>query len=105
MENEDVPGYEALRAALEGCYDQAARGKGENRHAVDGSTWLEQPIFSIPSILQDPKGFHLGQAIKKIQESVRLSNEQAKAELRGAVVYLCAAIVERSKPVGDKLPD
>ena len=89
----DIPeGYEALGGALAAAVEQAARGKGADRHAEKGEAFSDQLIMSIPKRL-GPGGecFCLGQALKKICESRRLPPGRARAEILGAVNYLAAA--------------
>lgn len=84
----DSNDYTALRTVLNTAYDQAARGKGVERHG-NGKAWTEQPIFTIAGQVGD--GFNAGQAIKKIQEAQQMAarGEYAKAqhEVLGAIVY------------------
>lgn len=80
--------YTALRNVLDAAYNQAAHGKGAERHA-DGKPWTEQPIFTVAGQVGD--GFNAGQAIKKIQEAQQMAarGEHTKAmhEVLGAIVY------------------
>lgn len=89
----DIPkGYEALGEALAAAVEQAARGKGSERHAESGEAFSDQLIFEIPRRLGAcGSGFLLGQAVKKIYESARLEPERARAEILGAINYLAAA--------------
>ena len=89
----DIPeGYEALGLAFTAAVAQAARGKGSERHSYGGEPFSDQLIFEIPRRLGAcGSGFLLGQAVKKIYESVRLEPERARAEILGAVNYLAAA--------------
>lgn len=89
----EIPkGYETLGEALAAAVDQAAAGKGAGRHSYGGELFSEQLIFEIPRRLGAcGSGFLLGQAVKKIYESVRLEPERARAELLGAINYLAAA--------------
>jgi len=84
----DSNDYATLRTVLNTAYDQAARGKGVERHG-NGKAWTEQPIFTIAGQVGD--GFNAGQAIKKIQEAQQMAarGEYAKAqhEVLGAIVY------------------
>lgn len=89
-ESEDVSGYEDLRRILNMAYDQAARGKGKERHGVKGEVWSRQPI--IRHQLAFGPGFALGQAAKKMEEAQFLDSEAAKFEILGAIVYAAAAI-------------
>jgi hypothetical protein len=81
----------AMRFILKAAYDQAARGKGKERHACD-RPWTMQPIFLIPKLLSCGV-FNLGQAVKKLDELQRLPHERARAEALGAIVYLASAVV------------
>jgi hypothetical protein len=89
----DIPeGYEPLGLAFAAAAAQAARGKGSERHSYDGERFADQLIFEIPRRLGAcGSGFLLGQAAKKIYESVRLEPERARAEILGAMNYLAAA--------------
>jgi hypothetical protein len=87
----NTPGYESLAAVLQRAYDQAAKGKGAERHAVS-RPFTEQPMQSISGLLQSPIGL-LYQAMKKIQESQRLDKDAGVRELLGAINYLAGAII------------
>lgn len=90
----DIPeGYESLGSVLAEAVEQAAGGKGAERHAYSSEPFSGQLIREIPFRL-GPGGecFCLGQAVKKIYESRRLPPDRARAELLGAVVYIAAAV-------------
>lgn len=87
---ENAPGYEPLAAVLQRAYEQAAGGKGKERHA-QGQPFLEQPMQELISLYG--LGFALGQAGKKAQESQRLPRDKAVHELLGAIVYLAGAVI------------
>lgn len=93
-----APGYEPLMAILVEAFDQAAHGKGKERHA-QALPFVDQPMQQLIA-LYGP-GFALGQAAKKSQESQRLPHDRARAELLGAIVYLAGAIIamDRAQPV------
>lgn len=83
--------YLELERVLRMAYDQAASGKGKDRHA-NGKPFVDQPILSITRMVGD--GYPLGQAMKKAQETQRLPANKAKiVELLGAINYLAAAII------------
>lgn len=82
--------YASLRSILNEAYEQAASGKGKERHA-NGNPWEEQPIAEIGRMVG--VGFNTGQAIKKLQESTRMDPEAACRELLGAIVYAASAIM------------
>jgi hypothetical protein len=85
----DIPGYETLAVALDAALLQAAAGKGAERHA-DGQPFERQPM-SAELQAQGHPGFAIGQARKKLLESLRLPPERAAAECLGAIVYAAAA--------------
>lgn len=83
-------GYLSLSHTLKRALNQAQNGKGKERHA-NGKSFEQQPIMAIQEMVG--AGFCLGQAIKKIQESVNLDTPKASTELLGAINYLAAAIL------------
>lgn len=85
-----VKGYESLANVLERAFDQAATGKGAERHARD-LPFEEQPMQQL--ILLYGAGFALGQAAKKAQESMRLPAGRDVVELLGAINYLAGAVI------------
>lgn len=88
------PNYLSLATVLQAAYDQAATGKGKERHA-NGLPWTEQPIFQIAEL--SGVGFNVGQSIKKLQESIGMASrgehEAAKREVLGAIVYAASVYV------------
>jgi hypothetical protein len=87
-----VPGYERLAQVLKSAYEQAALGKGADRHA-QGLPFDQQPIQQISELLSTSDGLRY-QAIKKIQESSRLPTRHRQiAELLGAIVYIAGVVV------------
>lgn len=89
-----VPGYECLREVLQRAYDQAARGKGAERHAQD-QPFDQQPMQKLIELYG--VGFALGQAGKKMQESQRLKRDPAIRELLGAINYIAGAVIHLEK--------
>lgn len=85
-------GYDKLFRVLMAALDQAASGKGKERHASDGVAFEDQPMSSINRTLNSVDGF-LYQAAKKAQESRRLPSGRAQAELLGAINYLAGAAI------------
>lgn len=88
-------GYEHLHRILMLAYDQAANGKGKERHSkqtVGFRPWHEQPIMQIGRMTGT--GYHTGQVQKKVQEAVTMAGNggfaAAKAEALGAIVYAAA---------------
>lgn len=86
----DDPAYSVLRGILDEAYQQAASGKGKERHA-NGKPWNEQPIAKIGRMVGI--GFNLGQVMKKAQEASRMDDDAACRELLGAIVYAASAIM------------
>ncbi len=87
----NTPGYESLAGVLRRAYDQAAQGKGAERHA-NSLPFDKQPMQSISTLLNDHTGL-LYQAIKKIQESTRMDKDAAVRELLGAINYCAGAVI------------
>lgn len=85
------PGYERLEEVLDDALNQAAAGKGKERHANDKS-FTEQPMQQISGLLKSHDGM-LYQAMKKIQESKGMTRDAAIRELLGAIVYTAGAII------------
>jgi len=83
-------GYGPLSRVLTDALMQAAEGKGKERHAT-GEPFINQPIMSIARAVGE--GYQLGQAIKKLIESQRLTTDRAIAERLGAINYIAASIL------------
>ena len=83
------PEYATLQTVLTEAYHQASQGKGKERHAL-GEPFEEQLIAWL-----ERRGhtFNTGQAIKKIDESLRLPAQRAINELYGAIVYISSRIL------------
>lgn len=90
-------GYAPLRRVLELALQQAATGKGRERHA-SGKPFSQQPMLEIGRMVGP--GFCLGQAMKKTQEASRMDHDAAKRELLGAINYLAGAylLLEETQP-------
>ncbi len=84
-------GYEALAAVLAEALDQAAAGKGRERHAQGETPFDRQPICEIARMVGP--GFNVGQAMKKGQEAMRLPPGRDVAELLGAINYFAGAVI------------
>ena len=86
--------YAPLAAILQEAYDQAARGKGRERHANDRA-FIDQPILEIGRMCGP--GFNTGQSIKKQQEAMgmiaRGEHGAAIRELLGAINYAASAVM------------
>ena len=87
------PGYTKLAQALQAAYNQAAIGKGKERHASESVAFEDQPMSVINRQLGSIDGF-IYQAHKKSLEAKRLPPERAQAELLGAINYLAGAWIE-----------
>lgn len=89
-----APEYAPLAAILQEAYDQAASGKGRERHAND-RPFIAQPILQIGRMCGP--GFDTGQSIKKQQEAMgmlaRGEDDAAIRELLGAINYAAAAVI------------
>lgn len=83
--------YHALADVLLRAYQQAAFGKGHERHAQD-LPFGEQPMQQISRLAGSHDGL-VYQSIKKIQESQRLDHDAAMRELLGAIVYTAGNII------------
>ena len=84
--------YHLLANALVAAFNQAASGKGKERHANDGVRFEDQPMSTINKALGSIDGF-VYQAHKKSLEAKRLPNGRSQAELYGAINYLAGAII------------
>ena len=90
-------GYTSLRYVLDAAYDQASRGKGNERHATDNA-FEDQLICQIQRILKGhPLAGQAFQVIKKTVEAGRLAHikgpDAAESELLGAINYLSAMVI------------
>jgi hypothetical protein len=83
--------YDLLMDVFGRAINQASKGKGKERHAKEGMRFEDQPICEIGR--KYGYGFNLGQAEKKMQESLGLSPERAVFELLGAMNYIASAIM------------
>lgn len=93
--DESDSGYTSLKLILELAYDQAATGKGKERHAtgpIGTRRWDKQPILEIGRMVGP--GYAAGQVAKKVQEAVTMAGngryEAAEREALGAIVYAAA---------------
>ena len=94
--------YKSLKEVLHLAYLQASEGKGKERHAKDGQAFEDQPICTIARKVGI--GFCLGQALKKIEESTRLSEYPGReiGELLGAINYIAGAIIVINEKAKEK---
>lgn len=88
------PGYETLAAVLQEAFDQAATGKGAERHA-NALPFHEQPMQRIAR--RRGLGFLLGQVDKKTEEAQGMLERGERAawrrEILGAINYLAGALI------------
>jgi len=97
--------YDSLKGILDDAFEQATGGKGQERHAA-GRDFDKQPIIAIPTLLGDDEGIALiFQAIKKLEESLRLPPHMKRNERLGAINYIAASMLlpacqsDREEPV------
>jgi hypothetical protein len=88
---EEMKGYESLVQVYQDAVIQASKGKGRERHAVEGEAYEDQIICEVARRVG--LGYPLGQAVKKIYESQRIGGERGVAELLGALNYVAAAVI------------
>lgn len=87
-----VPGYEMLVAVLQDAHDQAAVGKGDERHA-NGLPFHEQRMQQISTQLDSDKGMAF-QVSKKMTEGLQFDDHaRREAELLGAINYLAGIVI------------
>ncbi len=86
--------YTTLRNVLDRAFEQASSGKGQERHGQN-LPFDKQPMQQIQDLVGE--GFALGQAIKKMQESQRLSHDAAIRELLGAINYIAGVIIHKER--------
>ena len=91
MSKAKYQGYEALEQVLNEALEQAAAGKGKERHAQD-KPFDEQPMQLISELIGDTHGMAF-QAIKKLQESLRLPTDRAIREQLGAINYIAGMVI------------
>ena len=85
-------GYEKLVAVFQAAHDQAAHGKGKERHA-NGLPFHEQRMQSISKLLDSPDGMAY-QVVKKMTEGLQFEDrQQREKELLGAINYLAGIVI------------
>lgn len=91
-------GYRPLIDVLVRALDQAAIGKGRERHAND-LPFLQQPMQMHCDALKTNAGL-VYQVCKKMGEAQSMDPEKAVHEMLGAIVYAAGAILwlERHRP-------
>ncbi|MDY0250752.1 MAG: hypothetical protein RBR45_11965 [Pseudomonas sp.] len=85
-------GYEKLVAVFQAAHDQAAHGKGKERHA-NGLPFRKQRMQSISKLLDSPDGMAY-QVVKKMTEGLQFEDrQQREKELLGAINYLAGIVI------------
>lgn len=87
----NTPGYEQLAAVLQAAFDQAANGKGAERHAND-LPFHEQRMQGISGLLNTDGGMAY-QVCKKILEARDMPHAARERELLGAIVYTAGMVI------------
>lgn len=86
------PNYESLAAVLRAAYDQAATGKGAERHG-NGLAFEDQPMQQISWLLGSADGMAF-QVCKKVAEGLKLPTlERQEREILGAINYLAGIVI------------
>ena len=86
------PAYKELADILRAAYDQAATGKGKERHAND-LPFKDQRMQTISSLLNSDAGMAF-QAMKKLTEGLQFTDpEKRERELLGAINYIAGIIL------------
>lgn len=83
--------YSMLQDVLDMAWQQAAHGKGKERHAEGGKPFHKQDICQEARDLG--LAYPVGQARKKAKEALRLTPEKAIQDLLGAINYLAATVI------------
>lgn len=95
-----VPGYQELADILQAAYDQAARGKGKERHAND-LPFKDQRMQVISDLLDSDDGMAY-QVIKKLTEGLQFKDPAAREkELLGSIVYIAGILVRQRKAIAN----
>lgn len=96
-------GYMELALTLIDAFNQAARGKGEERHA-NGRPFNDQPIMQIPRLQGNISGL-VYQIAKKANEAdlmhERGAGNPAIREFYGVINYAAAAIMQIKEQGGE----
>lgn len=94
----DPGGYAELASVLQAAFNQAAYGKGAERHA-NSRPFTQQPMQKFCEMYG--VGFALGQAAKKMEEAQRMPTDAAIRELLGAIVYIAGAAIHLERKEND----
>src|SRR5690625_1078705 len=86
------PGYERLAAVFQDAHDQAALGKGKERHA-NGEPFHEQRMQKVSRTQGNAYGMAF-QVQKKMLEGLEMADREAcRRELLGALNYLAGIVI------------
>lgn len=93
-------GYASLASVLARALNQAAAGRGRERHAND-LPFHRQRMMTLIDL--HGYGFAAGQAGKKVAEGLEMENpERCKQEILGAINYLAGIIVHMDHRSSDE---
>ena len=103
----NAPGYEQLSEVLRAAFDQAAYGKGAERHAR-GNDFDKQHMQTISTLLGTERGMAF-QVCKKLTEGLDMeAYDRFERELLGVIIYTAGIIIWRKKnnppTAEDRLP-
>lgn len=92
----NAPGYEQLSEVLRAAFDQAAYGKGAERHAR-GNDFDKQHMQTISTLLGTERGMAF-QVCKKLTEGIDMeAYDRFERELLGVIIYTAGIIIWRKK--------
>lgn len=92
----NAPGYEQLSEVLRAAFDQAAYGKGAERHAR-GNDFDKQHMQTISTLLGTERGMAF-QVCKKLTEGLDMeAYDRFERELLGVIIYTAGIIIWRKK--------
>ena len=92
----NAPGYEQLSEVLRAAFDQAAYGKGAERHAR-GNDFDKQHMQTISNLLGTERGMAF-QVCKKLTEGLDMeAYDRFERELLGVIIYTAGIIIWRKK--------
>lgn len=85
-------GYEKLVAVFQAAHDQAAHGKGKERHA-NNLPFHKQRMQTISQTIDSEYGM-VYQVTKKMTEGLQFTDhDKREAELLGAINYLAGIVI------------
>lgn len=85
-------GYEKLVAVFQAAHDQAAHGKGKERHA-NNLPFHKQRMQTISTTIGSEQGM-VYQVVKKMTEGLQFTDhDKREDELLGAINYLAGIVI------------